>query len=350
MKKLLFLVSILSSIFLASCTSTIELQMLQPADLFMPEHLQTIALADRSRPAKGFNNVVEGLVTGEGIGQDRRGRMRALEGLALTLTRTPRFDVKSTNIEMEGSPSGNSFPAPLPWAEVDRICGQYRADALITMELYDSDNYISTELRKDKKKDKEGNEYTEQYYVADMRTQVRIGWRLYDRQKRHIIDQFTGTEDASSDARGDTEEAAKGNLPAQEAITQDVSFAAGELYGMRIAPVWVTISREWYTNGKGEARTNMERAARYARTGEWEQASDIWMSVVNTAADPKNRGRAAYNMAVANEREGKLRAALQWARRAYTDFGNKKAQTYTDIIRQRIFDQERVEEQMGNGG
>ena len=121
MKKQVFLVSILTSIFLASCTSTIELQMLQPADLFMPEHLQTIALADRSRPSKGFNNVVEGLITGEGIGQDRRGRMRALEGLARTLTRTPRFDVKSTNIEMEGSPAGNSFPAPLPWAEVSPI-------------------------------------------------------------------------------------------------------------------------------------------------------------------------------------------------------------------------------------
>ncbi len=350
MKKLSFLQFLWLSALVSSCTSTIELQMLQPAGLYIPEHIQTIALADRSRPSKGFNNVVEGIITGEGIGQDRRGRMRALEGLAMTLTRTPRFNVKTTGIEMEGSPAGNSSPPPLPWEEVNRICRQYEADALITMELYDSDNFISTDLHKDKKKDKEGNEYIEQYYVADMRTQVRIGWRLYDRRERHIIDQFAGTEDASSNARGDTEDAAKGNLPAPEAITQDVSFAAGELYGMRIAPVWVTITREWYTKGKGNAKADMERAARYARTGDWEQASEIWTSIVNTAADPKNRGRAAYNMAVANEREGQLRAALQWARRAYTDFGNKNARTYTEIIRQRIFDQERVEEQMGDGG
>lgn len=345
MRKIFFFLSAL----LTSCTSTIELQMLQPAGLYMPEHIQTIALANRSRPSKGFNNVVEGIVTGEGIGQDRRGRMRALEGLAVTLTRTPRFTVKTTGIEMEGSPAGNSYPPPLPWEEVGRICRQYGADALITMELYDSDNFISTDLRKDKKKDKDGKEYTEQYYIANMRTQVRVGWRLYDQRESHIIDQFSGTEEAGSDARGDTEDAAKGNLPSPEAITQDVSFAAGEIYGMRIAPVWVTITREWYTKGKGNAKADMDRAARYARTGDWEQASRIWEAIVNNATDPKNRGRAAYNMAVANEREGRLRAALQWARRAYTDFGNKNARAYTEIIRQRIFDRERVEEQMGNG-
>ena len=348
MKKLFFLASVLTTALFTSCTSTIELPMLQSADLYLPEHIQTIVTIDRSRPSKGFNNVVEGLLSGEGIGQDRRGRMRALDGLAATLTRTPRFNIKTTALEMKGSPAGNSFESPLPWEEINRICKQYGADALIAMELYDSDNFISTEQRKDKKKDKEGKEYIESYYVADMRTQVRIGWRLYDNRERHIIDQFTGTEDASSDARGDTVEAAKGNLPDPEAITQNVSFAAGELYGMRIAPVWVTVTREWYTNGKGAAKADMERAARYAKTGEWDQASEVWTSLVNTA-DEKNRGRAAYNMAVANEREGQLRAALQWARRAYTDFGNKKARNYVDLIRQRIFEQERVEEQMGNG-
>ncbi|MCB0587000.1 MAG: hypothetical protein KDD06_16975 [Phaeodactylibacter sp.] len=349
MKRLQTPALLLISALIASCTSTLQLQVLQPAELFLPEEIQTIATIDRSRPSKGFNNVVEGLITGENIGQDRRGRMRALEGLALTLSRTPRFNIKTTGIEMEGSPSGNSFEPPLPREEVNRICDQYDADALIAMELYDSDNMVSTDRREEKKKDKDGNKYTERYYVASLHTQVQIGWRLYRRGEGHILDQFTGTEDAGSDAQGDTEDAARNNLPAREAITQDVSFAAGELYGMRIAPVWVSVNREWYTTGKGSAKSEMERAARYAKSGDWEAASDIWVSLVNTAIDEKNRGRAAYNMAVANEREGQLRGALQWARRAYNDFGNKKARSYIELIRQRIYEQERVEEQMGNG-
>ena len=346
MKKLILPLTLFCLAGLFSCTSSTQLQVLQPAQIVLPDHVEVIAIADRSKPAKGFANVVEGLFTGEDIGQDRRGRQRAQEGLTNILTRTPRYSVKSTGIEMTGSPSGNSFEPPIPWEEVERICQQYGADALITIEMYDSDNYVSTGARTEKKKDKDGKQYTETYYVADMRTQVRIGWRVYDPKQRRIIDEFTTVEDANSDARGNSEEQARRNLASKEGVTQTVSHAAGELYGMRIAPVWITVSRNWYTKGKGSAKADMERAARYARADNWDQAADIWNTLVNNAADEKTRGRAALNMAVAYERAGKLGLALDWAQASYTDFGNKSARSYIDVLRQRIYEQERVEEQM----
>lgn len=346
MKKPAFFATLFFIISLFSCTSSTQLQVLQPAQVVLPDHVETIAMADRSKPAKGFVNVVEGLFTGEDIGQDRRGRQRAMEGLAAVMTRTPRYSVKSTGIEMTGSSTGNSFEPPLPREEVERICRQYGADALITIEMYDSDNYISTGARTEKKKDKDGKERTETYYIADMRTQVRIGWRVYDAKQGRILDEFTTMEDASSDARGNTEDQARRNLPAREGITQTVSHAAGEMYGMRIAPVWITVSRNWYSKGKGNAKTDMDRAARYARAGDWERATDIWNGLVNGPVDDKNRGRAAFNMAVAYEREGKLRLALDWAQAAYTDYGNKNARSYTDVLRNRIYEQEEAERQM----
>ncbi|MCB0572810.1 MAG: hypothetical protein KDC66_23740 [Phaeodactylibacter sp.] len=339
-----FVIFCLAGLF--SCTSSTQLQVLQPAQVVLPDHVEVIVTADRSKPAKGFINVVEGLFTGEDIGQDRRGRIRALDGLTSTLTRTPRYSVKTSGIEMTGSSTGNSIEPPLPWDDVERICKQFGADALLTIEMYDSDNFITTGSRTEKKKDKDGKQYTEKYYVADMRTQVRIGWRVYDPKDHRILDEYTTMDDASSDARGNTEDAARRNLPAREGITQTVSQAAGELYGMRIAPVWINVTRNWYTKGKGSSKADMERAARLARAGNWEQATDIWNGLVNGAADEKTRGRAAYNMAVAYERAGKLSLALEWAQAAYTDYGNKNARSYIDNLRLRIYEQQRVEEQM----
>jgi hypothetical protein len=85
------------------------------------------------------SNHLEGAVTGESINGDREGRRRAVEGLIESLTRTPRFTVKSTGIELLGSRSGGSMPLPLDWRQIDDICRQYNVDAVAAIESFDSD-------------------------------------------------------------------------------------------------------------------------------------------------------------------------------------------------------------------
>lgn len=343
--KNIFYLTIFAAALLASCTSTTPLQVLQPADMIVPDHIQTIVTLDRSKPEKGFENFLEGLITGENIGQDREGRRFALEGLTSALTRTPRFNVKHTGIEMIGSRGGNSFAAPLPWSEVEDICRDYDGDALVTIETFDSDNSVAYDQRSTKRKDKDGKEYTEISYEADLSLTVRIGWRFYDPKTRVIFDEFTVTQIAHDRATADTREQALRRLISQTSITRDVSFDAGAQYGMRIAPVWITVNRPFYDSGKGEFDSDMARAARFARADQWEDAAQIWQSVIRQA-DEKTAGRAAFNMAVANERKGLLDSALEWAQRAYTDFNNKKARDYIRDLQIRISDQERLKQQM----
>ena len=114
--KFLLLFSAFSAILFSACSPTIPLQVLQPADMIVPEHIQTIVTVDRSKPEKGFSNFLEGLVTGEDIAQDREGRKAALQGLTDALSRTPRFTVKHSGVELIGSKGGNSFAAPLELA------------------------------------------------------------------------------------------------------------------------------------------------------------------------------------------------------------------------------------------
>ena len=65
-------------------------------------------------------------------------------------------------------------------------------------------------------------------------------------------------------------------------------------------------------------------------------------------SDIKIRGYAAYNLALAAEVQGDLDVALDWAKKSYSDFRNKKALSYSRVLQQRIYDQARLKEQMGD--
>ncbi len=343
--KFLFFSTVIIAILFQACSPTIPLQVLQPADMIVPEHIQTIVTVDRSKPEKGFSNFLEGLITGENIAQDRNGRKAALEGLTASLTKTPRFSVKHSGMELIGSRGGNSFAAPLDWREVEKICRDYGAQALVTIETYDSDNSINYTTRQEKYK-KDGKELTRTKYDGRLDMTIRMGWRFYDPKAKVILDEYT-TMDQESDTRtGDSQDEVRRYLESQTSIARDASRVTGANYGMRIAPVWITVNRTFYDDAKGNAATKMEQASRFAKADQWDKSAEIWRAIASSPTDEKTAGKAAFNMAVAHERAGRLESALEWAQRSYTEFGNKKARTYIMDLKNRISDQERLKQQM----
>ena len=331
---------------LTACTKSTSLTVLQPAQFKVPDHIAKIAIVDRSKPSNGWLNVLEGLFTGEAIGQDKESRRQAVQGLTDALQRTPRFRVVNTGIEMSGSQAGAGMPAPLSWAEVERICGEYSTDALVTIESFDSDNNVTTRRRESKKKNKDGSTRIIVDYQSEMRTSVRMGWRFYDPSSKRIFDEFVTDDYLKNEGSGDTERSAVSNLPSQVSVTRKVAFLVGQEYGMRIAPVYVQVRRQYYHKAKGYP-TQMEQATRFAQAGNWDRAAEIWKKMEAVARDnPKAAGRAAYNMAVVAEVKGNLDLALEWAEKSWTQYGNKKARSYIDILRQRQSDAEKVEYQL----
>jgi hypothetical protein len=324
-----------------------RLNVLQPAQMKIPDHIAVIAVADRSKPSNGWLNALEGLVTGEAIGQDRRSRQQAMDGILNTLTRTPRFQVRSTGIEMAGSKAGVNLPAPLDWSEVDRICKEYGADALLTIESFDSDN--STSCRKTQSKSKkDGKEIITVRYNSEQRTGVRMGWRLYDPKTKIILDEHITNDHLVRNASGDTEQAAMHNLPGAVNVSRDVARIGGQHYAMRIAPVYVNLSRNYYGKIKG-FKPDTKKAATYAKSGEWERAAGVWKRIAEQEAvrNPKAAGCAAYNMAVAAEIQGNLDVALEWAKKGGLDMNNKKARRYIETLKMRQNDARKVDDQMG---
>ncbi len=342
----LFLFIVPPLFLLSGCMKSTSLTVLQPAQFKVPDHIAKIAVVDRSKPSNGWLNVLEGLFTGEAIGQDRESRMEAVRGLTDALQRTPRFRVISTGIEMSGSKAGASLPEPMPWSEVQRICADYASDALVTIESFDSNNSTTTRPRHSKKKNKDGTTTTLTDYLAEMRTDVHIGWRFYDPKSKIIFDEVVTDDYLKKEASSGTERGAVSSLPSQVSVTRKVAFMVGREYGMRIAPVYIEVKRQYYPKAKGFSE-EMEQAARFAQAGNWDQAAAIWKKMEATARDnPKAAGRAAYNMAVVAEVKGNLDLALEWAEKSWTQYGDKKARSYIDILHRRQNDARKADDQM----
>ncbi|MCB0661215.1 MAG: tetratricopeptide repeat protein [Saprospiraceae bacterium] len=348
MKNHIFLSFVLLSlIVLASCkTTSTRFTVLQAAEIKLPAHINTLAAVDRSKPSNGWSNALEGLLTGENIFQDQQGRRAAITGFSDVLTRTPRFKVIRTGVEMEGSKGGTIFPSPIDWETIEAICKDFNADAVVAIELFDSDAYTNTSRNERKHKNKNGDEIITVVYNAERNLSLNLGWRVYDPKTRSIIDEYITRDDISNSAEGRSKSSAVANLTSAERVVQDLGYTVGKLYGGRVAPLYTEISRSYYKKAKGDDKEMMERATKYAQRGEWTDAAKIWRTLIAEAKEPSTRGRAAHNMAVAAEKNGNLESALDWAKKAYFEFNNKGSKSYIDILNFRIRDRERLEEQM----
>ncbi|MCF6183428.1 MAG: DUF6340 family protein [Bacteroidales bacterium] len=337
---------ILGTGFFSCKTKSLSVKVLKPAEIFIPAHIKTLAVANRSLPAKGngnqFRNVVEGILSGEELFLDREASERAISGLVNGLQNSPRFNVTVPDgLNLKGTGTA-TFPAPLNWQKISQICNNYSADALILLETFDSNTSRHFDShQKTVKKDNKDITYTE--YIASIDIAVNAGWRIYDPVNHKIIDQNIYVDHKGWDKKGRTKTEAENNLPKQADAVKEAGYYAGKRYARRISPTWIWVSRHYYIKGNDDFKN-----AKYKADAKlWEDAADIWKQYVNDP-DYKIAGRACYNMALASEILGKFDIALDWAQKAYADYHLKDAKSYINILENRIRDAERLDRQMNN--
>ena len=345
--RLILIVLVLFTFGITSCkTKSLSVRVLKPADIYVPGKIKTLAVVNRSLPAKGDGsrivNILEGLVTGEGIFMDRNASERCVSGLADGLLNSPRFTVTvPTGLDIRGTGTAQ-FPEPLQWAQVEKICNDYSADGLILLETFDSN--ISRKFgskQKTKKEDGKDINYTE--HIASVDIAINAGWRIYFPTERKIVDQNVFVDRQGWDGKGLTKGEAERNLPKIERAVEDAGYFAGKQYAYRISPMWIRVSRKYYVKGNDDFKD-----ARYkVQSKKWEDAALIWKRYVNDP-DTKIAGYACYNMALASEVLGEFEIALDWAQKAYSDYYLKPAREYINILENRIRDAEALDKQMNN--
>ena len=328
---------------LTACSlSSIPIDVMRPADIFVPQEIKSVAVANRSIAGKGhkFTNAVEGLFSGEGIGVDREGSHHCVQGLVDMLQTSPRYSaVNASSEELEGV-GGDGWNTPLEWGKVQEVCEEFKTDALITLAIFDSDARTSVGAAIEKTRKVEGVTETYYEYPAYLEMDITAGWRIYHPKTETIVDQNRFTDSQSFQAIGSSVGDAESSLPNQRRATREAGAYAGSQYGYRISPMWVEARRQFFVKGHDDFKL----ARVVVKTGDWAQAAELYHPITKDPVE-KVRARACFNMALSCEMQDDLEGAVQWINKA-SDLGLSHAKAYHAVLIQRQADARRLDKQL----
>lgn len=346
MKKRSLLLFILPLLGLYACsTSSMTLRVMRPADIIVDRDIKTIVLLNRTKPQNSFANGVEGFLSGETPEQDRRAVEEVLNGLQYGIGQTDRYNLVRASEYMTGSGSGIAFPDPLSWHDAGALCSLYKADAVLAIETFDSDFRMENSTRQVQVKGKDGKMHSEPRFTSTANTRVTLGFRMYYPAQRSVYDQqqYGFTRRWSREGRTPAE-ALSALIAKMDAIMQTAYFA-GEGYARKISPYYINVGRMYYR--KAGSNPSMKAGARALQLQKWDDAGQQWQYAYDKGRNDKEKGRAAYNLALVEEINGRLPLAKDWADKAYMLHRCKKALRYSNILNARIIENERLNQQLG---
>ena len=320
---------------------------MRPAEITFPSYVDNLVIVDRTKFDKEAVNVVESILTGEMPGEDATGVQELINSFQQQLSYSPRFQTRVATERLDGNSLTSVFPKRLSWSTVNKLCKKYNSQAVVAIEIFDTDFIITDGKRKVKrtvvvdsvKKEVEVNEY-----YAQGVGNINIGIRLYDPKAKKVIDQQLLKKNRTWKAEGSTLQDAVRQLVAKSDATRFLSQQVGGDYAYKVAPMPVTIRRTFY--GKSRKAPALEQGARYADVGEWKSAISVWKQGIKRSPPTKQCGYLSHNIAIAYEVLGDLKTAKNWAQKSYTRYGNKDAKNYVSLIQQRLQDEQLAERQM----
>ena len=332
--KYKFYLILLLSIFGISCSKYGYVQLKYPTkpNAVLPENIKTIAIVNRSLSPKDDKNkgnaITEAILTGEIGGSDKLAsdecikavfdRFNGYRGVSIVFPTTSRLIGTGTRLT----------PDPLDWNRVQNICDSTNADALLVLEMFDS----NSDLLLSGLNNQINNVISGTLEVPKPNNQIRMNvisyWRMYDPKNQKIIDQYQTNNFMTFNSSGIL------NLPPPEALPQ-TAYTSGEQYVDRFLPGYYYVKRDMYKRGKGSYKKQFKTAFRKSEVANWEGAAEVWTNIAKNAS-PKNAGRACLNLAVAYEVLGKTEEAFAWAKKSYEDYGNKLGREYANKLKYRL--------------
>lgn len=326
---------ILLPLLLSGCgASRISFDVLVPAARTVPDDIKSIVLVNRSIPSNKDANKLEGILTGEGLGQDSIPTQFVMRGLDESLRSSGLFRVVKSPEVMEGSGIGTLLPQALPWETVTFLCEKYNSDALLALESYDSDFIIT------------GASASDNLLNLEARGMVTVncGFRMYHPASRTILDEYMYKHQLNWGSGGPSVIVAADAIINRKRAIERASLEAGSLYAGRLTPGWIYISRDYFKRGKGNY--DLAEGARMMQLNDWDRAIRALENALQSDKR-KVRGRAAHNLAVIYEILGDLHQAKEWTTVAWGQNRIRKSRDYGYILTRRIQERELIDYQIG---
>jgi hypothetical protein len=345
MKNLLALFAICFILCSCSRTNLVYLTVNEPAPVSVPPNLKRVGIINRSllSDENKIQNTIDDVLSAKSPELDKEGGKESIRGVKDALMQNNRFtDVQFLDTINIKSPLAGSFPTPLSWERIEKICQQNNVDVIFALELFNTESKISYSTTPTTIKNPFGVDIPAVMHHASMSTVVKTGWRIYDPRARTILDEYPITQSLTFNGSGINPIAAAAALMDRKEAVKQAGYKAGQTYANRILPFSIRVSREYYVRGSG----NFEMAKRMARTGNWDGAAGLWKQET-TNPKYKIQARADYNMAISSEINGDLEAAIGWAQKAYETAGRRMALFYLNVLKDRRYQNNRLKSQEG---
>lgn len=316
-------------ILLSGCSKYGYVNLNYPLDpqIILPENIRTIALVNRSltKEADKQKKLSEVIATAEIAGSDRLASDECLKavfdngngrrGMTFVIPQKTRLYGTGTR----------ETPELLDWKTVKEICSQNNADALLVLETFDSNTDLVVAAVTEQVRNAINGNVTKPSLPNQIKMNVVAFWRLYDPSSQTIIDQYQSRSYMSFNGVG-----TNFALAPPEALP-NTAYSAGQEYIERFLPGYYVVKRDMYKKGKGSGKGAFSAAFRRAEVAKWEEAIEKWKEL-SRSNNRKTAGRACLDIAVSYEVLGNTEEALKWAQKAYEDYNDKLARSYSKIL------------------
>ncbi len=308
---------------LNSCsTSTFVVDVTNPPTIEIPVDINRILITNRclKEEFRKPDEVVKGLIAGEGPVINQAGAKKAIEAVIYDIRYAPGMEPVYTSAVPRVDTLNKEFPQSLDWSTVENLCRQYNSDALLSLEVFNTNTFIDYGYyQRRETKDhvkiwsntKLYNKSMDHIPLARLRVEITAGWRMYYPADKQIVVEELKKHTQEWEFEGKTKKDALRNLPSKMFAVEDAGRLAGIDFSSRLYTIRTTVERILFIKGSKDFKI----ANRYLKQRHWKSAATIWKKYTS---DPNKKiaSAALFNLAVINEMDGNIEEAFRLAKQA----------------------------------
>lgn len=305
------------------------IDVLEPAEIFLPENIKSLLVTSNVFGDTSINAGTKFIIFGESI-IDTVFRDSVLAAKSLATLSEMLDDIGRITTVINYS-AGTGFPEnPGEYTEshvakIRKLCKQNNADAFLILSSF------SKEIMYDIYYGDFGNSF------GEFQVTFATRWLLINPFTSKLIDSKIIRDTLYLPDPKPFNQSEKDNYQKSIDLLLEAATLSGIKYGSYISPHYSQAQRIIFVAGNKAIKKGYAKA----KTGNWKDAAIYWREAL-TVPDDKVRAQASFNLALANEMEGMLEPALEWANESYRFFPDTINSTYIKILKERIKDQKDI--------
>jgi hypothetical protein len=298
--KFLTLFILLLSIVSCGSISTLNLDVLRPAEVTIDPEILSVVVVDNSLPYRsaGLHTIKTPKETStiDTLWIDDFPQI-AIIAMTNELRNKQFFDAVHVHFdsEFENTFIGKGYlPENTLLDKIQYLCNIYNTQAVIFLESYTYKTNLNLT-------------YLGDVYYGTMDVNGFICWKIYE-QNGYLLDTYMQSDSIFWDATETNYNVILKQLPRQTDATEVLAEYLGETYIKRVAPYWETVARKYYSKG----HFLFVRANDLHIANNWEDAAKVWYYVYENG-NKRQKAMAAFNIALSYEVRSNFDEAIAWA-------------------------------------